>query len=92
VIAERATDRGLGRLAGAGKTIAWLAPAAAAFDALENVAILVVLGGHTGQPLPAILFTFVCVKFTLLAVVVVYLVVGLVRTFGPRPAESAPAD
>ena len=92
VIAARAADRGHERLAAAGKTIAWLAPAAAASDALENLAILVVLGGHTDQPWPVILFTFVCVKFTMLAVVIVYLVVGFVRTFGPRPTETAPAD
>ena len=92
VIAARAADRGRERMAAAGKTIAWLAPAAAACDALENIAILVVLGDHTGQPWPVILFTFVCVKFTLLAVVIVYLVIGLVRTFGPRAAETTPAD
>lgn len=89
VVAARAADRGLERLAAAGRTVAWLAPAAAACDALENLAILVVLGDHTGQPWPIILFTFVGVKFTLLAVVIVYLVVGLVRTFGRKAEQEA---
>ena len=45
VLAARAADRGRTRLAAVGPLIAWFAVIAAALDALEDVAILLVLGG-----------------------------------------------
>ena len=91
VTAARAAERGRTGLAAAGRTIAVLAPLAAAFDAVENVALLIVFGGHAGQPWPGIAFGFASAKFALLAVVVVYLVVGLVRLGRRVPLDETPA-
>lgn len=88
VLAARAAGRGRTRLAALGPTVAWFAVAAAAGDALEDVAILLVLGGSTGQPWPAIAFGFAAVKWMLLAVVVVYLVIGVALTLGGRDTAT----
>ena len=56
VLAARAADRGKTALAAIGPRVAWLAVIAAALDAVEDVALLIVLGGSTGQPWPAIAF------------------------------------
>ncbi len=91
VLAARAADRGRTRLAAVGPLTAWFAVGAAAFDALEDVAILLVLGGSTGQPWPALAFGFASVKWMLLAVVVVYLVVGLALTLRQRDTTTEPS-
>jgi hypothetical protein len=67
---------------------------AAALDAVENIALLNVLDGHVDQPWPGIAFGAASVKFLLLAVVVVYLVIGLLRLARRVPLESpaAPAE
>jgi len=91
VVASRADQRGRSGLAAAGRTLAWAAPVAAALDAVENVALLMVLDGNLDQPWPGIAFGFASVKFVLLAVVIVYLVVGLLLTLGRRaPVEESP--
>jgi hypothetical protein len=91
VVAARAAERGRSGLAGAGRTIAWLAPVAAALDAVENVALLQVLDGHIDQPWPGIAFGFAAVKFALLAVVIVYLVIGLLSLGRKVPTQESPA-
>ena len=91
VLAARAADRGRTRLAALGPTVAWFAVAAAACDALEDVAILLVLGGSTGQPWPALAFGFASVKWMLLAVVLVYLVIGIALTLRKRDATTEPS-
>ena len=78
VVAARSMDRGSFRLAAMAHRLAWLAPIAAACDALENVAILRVLSGHVDQPWPGFAFGFAIVKFVMLAVVVIFLLVGMV--------------
>lgn len=78
VVAARFLDRGAFRLAAMVNRVALLAPTAAAFDALENVAILRILAGHVDQPWPGMAFGFAIVKFVLLAVVVIFFLVGLV--------------
>jgi hypothetical protein len=88
VLAARAAERGRAKLASAGRAIGWAAPVAAALDAVENVALLQVLSDHVDQPWPGIVFGFASVKFALLAVVVVYLVVGVARTAEQVPASA----
>jgi len=80
VLGARAADRGRARIAAIGSRVAWLAVIAAALDAVEDVAILLVLDGRTEQPWPAIAFGCSVLKFAMLAVVIVYLVAGLVIT------------
>lgn len=90
VLAARAADRGQARLAAIGPRVAWLAVIAAGLDAVEDVAILLVLDGRTEQPWPAIAFGCSVVKFALIAVVILYLVVGLAVTLRREtPAETS---
>ena len=88
VLAARAAERGASSLAAAGRLMAWAAPVAAALDAVENVALLRVLDGQTGQPWPGIAYGFASVKFALLALVVVYLIAGLVLVRRQQPLEA----
>ncbi len=91
VVAARADKRGRSSLAGAGRALAWAAVVAAAFDAVEDVALLIVLDGNVDQPWPGIAFGFASMKFALLAVVIVYLVVGFALAAGKsdKTAESS---
>ncbi len=88
VLAARAADRGAPTLASAGRTIAWAAPIAAGLDAIENVAVLLVLDGRIDQPWPAIAFGFAAVKFVLLGAVIVYLVFTMAVLFRRTPAPA----
>ena len=89
VMAARAAARGRSTLASAGRAIAWAAPVAAALDAVENVALLQVLSDRVDQPWPGLAFGFASAKFALLAVVVLYLAVGLARTAERVPTRAA---
>ena len=77
MLARRA---GAGWVAGAGPIFGRLAVVAAACDAVENIALLVVLGNHPGQPWPGLATGFATVKFALLGLVAAYLVLGGVAT------------
>jgi hypothetical protein len=91
VLAARAAEQRRTGLATAGRTIAWAAVVAATFDAIENIALLMVLDGHPDQPWPGIAFGFASAKFVLLAVVIVYLVAALAITSAQRvPVEKPP--
>jgi hypothetical protein len=65
---------------------------AALCDAIENVALLIVLSNHPGQPWPALATGFATVKFVLLALAIAYLVIGWLSTLGgqrhPSPAAQ----
>lgn len=91
VLAARAADRGRTPLAAVGPLVAWFAVIGAAFDAIENVALLLVLDGRTDQPWPALAFAFASVKWMLLAVVIVYLVVAVAATLSQRETAAEPA-
>jgi hypothetical protein len=80
VVAARAAERGMARLAGLGRPLAIGALVGAACDAVENVALLRVLDGHTDQPWPAIAFTFASFKFVLLIAASLYAIVGFLLT------------
>lgn len=85
--ARPGADTWVGKL---GHAVARLAVVAAACDAIENVALLVVLAGETDQPWPGIASTFATVKFALLAIVLTYLVVGFLATWRAERAQSVP--
>jgi hypothetical protein len=80
VVAARAAERGRSRLAQWGRPLAWGALAGAACDAIENVALLRVLDGHTDQPWPGVAFTFASAKFLLLIAATLYAVIGFALT------------
>jgi hypothetical protein len=88
VVAARAEERGMARLARWGRPLAVAALAGAACDAVENLALLRVLDGHTDQPWPGIAFTFATAKFALIACAVLYAVIGFVLTLR-RPASPS---
>jgi hypothetical protein len=65
------------RLAAAGVVVPFFALAAAAFDATENVALLLILAGKGGGFAPP--FATVCstIKFTLIGIAILYVLCGL---------------
>ena len=88
VVAARAAERGMAKLARWGRPLAIAALAGAACDAVENVALLRVLDGHTDQPWPGIAFTFATAKFALAGAAVLYAVIGFLLTLR-RPASPS---
>jgi len=88
VVAARAAERGMRRLAGWGRPAALAGLVGAACDAVENAALLRVLDGHTDQPWPGIAFTFASVKFLLLAAAVAYAIVGFLLTLRASGSPS----
>ena len=92
VVAARAEERGMARLAGWGRPLAWGSAIAAACDAAENLALLRVLDGHTDQPWPGLAFTFASVKFLLLTAATIYIVVGFLLTLrASKEPSGAPS-
>lgn len=81
---DTARTRGWRRLAIAGAVVPFFAVAAAIFDASENVALLLTLGGHGGSFAPP--FAAVCsaIKFTLITLAILYVLFGLARWLGQR--------
>jgi hypothetical protein len=65
------------RLASAGTILPLFAAAAAMFDAIENVFLLLVLGGHGGESGPLIATICSNIKFTLIAIAIGYVLCGL---------------
>ncbi|HEY8303209.1 MAG TPA: hypothetical protein VIG42_01345 [Solirubrobacteraceae bacterium] len=76
-IRDTARARGWTRLAAIGVVVPFFALAAAAFDATENVALLLTLAGKGGSFAPP--FAAVCssIKFTLIAIAILYAACGL---------------
>lgn len=76
-VRDTARARGWPRLAALGTVVPFFALAAASFDASENVALLLTLGGQGGIFAPP--FAAVCsaIKFTLIGIAIVYVVCGL---------------
>lgn len=86
-VADRARRAGRVRLAALGPPLAWGALGAAACDAVENAALLLILDGHTGQPWPGIAFGFATVKFALAVSASLYALGGWLATLRhPAPA------
>ena len=90
IVAARAAERGMARLASWGRPLAIAALLGAACDAVENAALLRVTDGHTDQPWPGIAFSFASTKFLLTTLAILYVVVGFVLTLrasrATRPA------
>lgn len=76
-VRDAGAKRGWRRYAKPGALIAALVWVAAAFDAVEDVNLLLVLGGHGGGVAPALATGFAIGKFIGLAVVAAYLIGGL---------------
>jgi hypothetical protein len=86
-VADRARRAGRRRLAALGPPLAWGALGAAACDAVENAALLLILDGQTGQPWPAIAVGCASAKFLLAFAASLYALGGwLMTTRYPVPA------
>jgi hypothetical protein len=87
-IRDAALARGWRRMAKAGVIVPYFALAAACFDAAENVALLLTLGGHGGSFAPP--FAAVCssIKWTLIGIAILYVLCGLASMLRSRLAPS----
>jgi hypothetical protein len=88
-LGEALARRGLERLARPAAAISLLAIVCAASDALEDLFLLLVLGGHAQSIGPPLAGSFASLKFLCLAVVVGYLLVGLVALALGRRSVAA---
>jgi hypothetical protein len=87
-VRDLARERGWRRLAAIGAVAVSFGALGAMFDALENVGLLLTLGG-AGAAFPLLATIFAVCKFILLGTAIVYLLVGLVlRLLGHRPAAQ----
>lgn len=89
-VRDLARERGWRRLAAIGGVVVSFGVLVAAFDAIENVCLLLTLDG-AGAALPVLAAVFATCKFVLLAIAVAYLLAGLamrLRSGGPAPRTS----
>jgi hypothetical protein len=84
-IRDLARSRGWLRLAAIGGVVAYFGALGAGFDALENICLLLTLGG-AGAALPLLATIFAACKFILLALAIIYLITGLIMRLGSRDA------
>jgi hypothetical protein len=75
-------------LAGLSKPLAWGLWLAAAFDAIENVALVILLFGSIQAPWPQVAVACAVLKFGLLILGLVYLLYGLVLNLLPKANKS----
>jgi hypothetical protein len=83
---DLARRRGWDRMASFGPAAMALAAAATAFDAIENVGLLLAVNGRGGELAPRLAQICAILKFALLTVTIAYLLAGLVLRFRRRPA------
>ncbi|MFP5388320.1 MAG: hypothetical protein ACLGG5_03355 [Thermoleophilia bacterium] len=89
-VLDIARTRGWRRLAAIGAVVVFFGALGASFDALENVCLLLTLGG-AGAAFPLLATAFATCKFTLLTLAIAYLIAVLAtRLF--RGAAPAPAS
>jgi hypothetical protein len=85
-IRDLARERGWRRLAAIGTVVVFFGALGAGFDALENICLLLTLGGN-GAAFPLLATIFAGCKFVLLAVAIAYLLAGLTM----RLRDAVPA-
>jgi hypothetical protein len=84
---DLARRRGWRRLAAIGAFVVSFGALAAGFDALENICLLLTLGG-AGAAFPVLAMIFATCKFILLTVAIAYLIAGLtMRLLSHGPVE-----
>jgi hypothetical protein len=81
---DLAARRGWRRMAAFGSTAVVFPAAAGAFDAIEDVGLLLALDGHGGDLAPGLALVCASLKFLLSAVSIVYLLTGLVLRLRAR--------
>src|SRR5262249_40497734 len=83
VVARRAERMGLPDLQRIATKVAWFGPLAAGADLLQNVSLGLILTGRETQPWPAIAAVCGCVTLALMAIGVVFVSIGPLRTRAP---------
>jgi hypothetical protein len=83
---DLARARGWTRMAALGTAVIPLAAAAAAFDAIEDVGLLLAVDRHGGAFAPRLAQVCATLKFALLAVTIAYLLAGLLLRLRARRA------
>ena len=78
-----------GRAARWAAVIVWMPVAAAVFDTLENIGMIVMIRGDTSAPIPMITTTFAVAKFSMFIVVAPYVVSAWVANLRGRRAVRA---
>lgn len=94
LLGARAALLGTAWVAKLAPAFAWVGVVAAVCDAVENIGLLLVTAGNTGQPWPALASGYASVKFVLLGCTVLFLLAGLLATLAarrPGPAEPESA-
>lgn len=89
-VRDLAGQRGWRRLARIGRVVVYFGALGAAFDAFENICLLLTLDG-AGAAFPLLATIFAACKFLLLAMAIVYLLAGLImrlRSRGPAVRTS----
>ena len=90
IASERLGRRGMTRLARIGPLLGWSMFAAAAFDAIENFAMLRVIDGHTAT-WPGVALYAAIPKFAIAGLGLAYVIAGAVLgrgREGPKPAAG----
>jgi hypothetical protein len=85
---DLARERGWQRMAAFGVAAVPFAAAAAAFDAIEDVGLLLALDQHGGDLAPGLARVCASLKFLLLVLVIVYVIAGLVLRFRGRTGSG----
>ena len=89
-VRDRVRERGLRRLAVIGGVVVGFGAIGAGFDALENICLLLTLGG-AGSAFPVLAAIFAYLKFLFTAAAIAYIVVGLAGWLVRRdPAPARP--
>lgn len=83
---DLAEVRGWRRMAAFGTAVIPFAAAAGAFDAIEDVGLLLAVDGHGGDTAPRLAQICASLKFALLAVTIAYLLTGLCLRLRKRRA------
>jgi hypothetical protein len=86
---DLAAQRSWRRMATVGAVVLPFGAAGAAFDAIEDVFLLIVLGGRGGDLLPALAAIAASLKFLLTGIAILYILAGLVLRLIRRPAPAA---
>lgn len=89
-VLDIARTRGWRRLAAIGGVVVFFGALGASFDALENVCLLLTLGG-AGAAFPLLATVFATCKFTLLTLAIAYLIAVLATRLlrGPTAARAS---
>lgn len=88
-VCRRAAVRGKHRLARAAAVIAWSGPLAASIDLLQDISLAIVLAGHVDQPWPRIAALTGRPISVLVAVGLIFALVGAILTRPRAAAEFA---